>query len=53
VKKYSELLGFDYSDGIFWTTDEICLIELWIPKDVVNNISEISFDKPLKKFDNI
>ncbi len=49
VKKYSQLLGFNYSDGIFWAVDEIYLAELWIPRDIINNLKIITFENPPKK----
>ena len=48
VRKYVDLLWFDYNDWVFGTVDEVAFIELWIPKEVCNTISEITFEKPLK-----
>lgn len=44
VKKYSELLWFDYSTWLFWSVDQIYLKELWMEPDIINNLPEITFD---------
>ena len=49
VKKYVEKLWFDFKDGVFWAVDEIASIELWLDKDYINSIEEITFEKPLNK----
>ena len=49
VKKYSELLWFNYSEWIFWTVDQIYLKELWIKPDIINNLAEITFENIPKK----
>ena len=49
VKKYSDLLWFNYSQWIFWAVDEVYFKELWIARDVTNNTKIITFDNPLKK----
>ena len=49
VKKYSELLWFNYSEWIFWTVDQIYLKELWIKPDIINNLPEITFENIPKK----
>ena len=50
VKKYSDLLWFNYEEWIFWAVDEIYFKELWIERDVTNNIKIITFENPLKKW---
>ena len=49
VKKYTQLLGFNYEEGFFWAVDQIYLKELWIKKEVINNLPEITFDNYPKK----
>jgi len=48
VRKYTKLLWFNYEDWLFWAVDEVALKEIWMKKEVLNNISVITFDKPLK-----
>jgi succinate dehydrogenase flavin-adding protein (antitoxin of CptAB toxin-antitoxin module) len=44
VQKYTKLLDFNYDDWLFWSVDEVYLKELWIEKEIINNLSEITFD---------
>lgn len=46
VKMYSEKLGFDYNDWIFWTVDEIYYKELWLSHDYINSLPIITFENP-------
>ncbi len=51
VKKYSEILWFDYKNGFFWSIDEVYEIELGIPKDILNHHTpQILFADPPKKY---
>ena len=51
VRKYVELFGFDYADGLFGTVDQIYLRELGIPPQVLNERTPtITFDNPPKKY---
>ena len=43
VRKYVELLKFDYNNWIFWAVDEIYFREFWIEKNIINNLKEITF----------
>ncbi len=43
VKKYSEILGFDYSDWLFGSSFQIYEKELGIDFDTMNNLKEITF----------
>jgi len=45
VKKYSQLLGFDYNDGIFGSSFQIYEKELGIDFDTMNNLPRITFDE--------
>ena len=49
VKKYVELLWFNYNNWLFWAVDEIYLKELWVEKNILNNLSEITFENIPKK----
>ncbi len=50
VRKYSELLWFDYNEAIFWTSFQVYEKELWLSIDYINNLEEITFEKiPGKK----
>lgn len=49
VKKYSKLLWFNYTDGLFWSVDQIYLKELKLEPDYINTLEVISFEKPPKK----
>jgi hypothetical protein len=49
VKKYSNLLWFDYSKWIFWTVFQIYEKELGLAYDYINSLEEISFDKLPRK----
>lgn len=49
VREYSKKLGFSYNLGVFWAVDELYFREHWIPHDITNNTSEITFQKPLTK----
>ena len=48
VKKYSDLLWFDYNTTIFWTVWEIYYECLGITPEQVNKMSEITFKNPPK-----
>jgi len=48
VKKYSHLLWFDYSQAIFWTVSEIYKKMIWLDENYINNLGEITFEKPPK-----
>jgi hypothetical protein len=51
VRKYTELLGFSYDEGIFWAVDQIYLRELGIPTKILNEHTPmITFDNPPKKY---
>jgi len=45
VKKYSNLLWFDYNNGIFWTSFQVYEKELWLDYEFINNLKEITFEK--------
>jgi adenylate cyclase class 2 len=47
VKEYSHKLWFDYSQGIFGAVDQLYFLEHWIPHDVTNQTTVITFEKPL------
>lgn len=49
VKKYVELLWFDYKDWIFWTVDQVYQKEQWFNPDYINTLSEITFENSPKK----
>ena len=49
VKKYSNLLQFNYEEWIFWAVDEIYFKELWIERNITNNTRVITFKNPLRK----
>lgn len=49
VKKYSELLWFNYSEWIFWAVDEVYFYEKWFERDFINNLEEITFENFPKK----
>ncbi len=49
VRKYTELLWFDYSKWIFGSVSEIYKIELGIDFEAFRDIKEITFDKIPKK----
>jgi len=47
IKKVAELLGFDYSQAVFGSADQVIGSKYNIPEDAVNNeISRIVFDEP-------
>jgi len=50
VKKYSQLLWFDYNNWVFGTVDEIAFRELGIPKNIFNSFPIITFEKSLTKY---
>ena len=50
IKKYSQLLWFDYKDAVFWAVDEIAKIELWVTSEFINNVPKISFDTKLEEY---
>ncbi len=51
IRKYTQLLGLEYSDGIFGAVDQIYFLELGIPHYVLNEaIPEITFENPPKKY---
>lgn len=49
VKKYSKLLWFNYSEGVFGSCFEIYEKELWIDFDTMNSLKEITFENPPRK----
>ena len=49
VKKYSKLLWFNYTDGLFWSVDQIYLKELKLDPDYINSLEIITFENPPKK----
>ncbi len=49
VKKYSQLLWFNYDDWIFGTSFQIYEKELWLDYDFINWLKEITFDNIPKK----
>lgn len=49
VKKYSNLLWFDYDDWVFGSSFQIYEKELSIDFDTMNSLKEISFDNPPRK----
>lgn len=51
VRRYTEMLGFDYSDGLFGAVDQIYLRELGIPCHILNEQTPIiTFDHPPQKY---
>lgn len=48
IKEYSKKLWFNYRDWIFWGVDQIYNRQLWIPCDIINNLTEITFKHPPK-----
>lgn len=51
VRKYSNLLWFDYNDWIFWTCFQVYEKELWLDYEFINSLKEITFEKiPWKKY---
>ncbi len=49
VRDTALLLGFNWDDAVFGTVDAVAERELGLPPHIVNSISEITFEKPLKK----
>ncbi|MDD3645932.1 MAG: class IV adenylate cyclase [Candidatus Gracilibacteria bacterium] len=49
VKKYCELLGFDYDNGIFGSSFQIYEKELGLDYDYINSLKEITFENPPKR----
>ena len=49
VKKYSELLWFDYKKGIFWTVFQVYEKECGFDYEFINSLKEITFENPPKK----
>ncbi len=49
VRNTAVLLGFNWNDALFGTVDAVAERELGLPPHIVNFISEITFEKPLKK----
>jgi len=49
VRKYSKLLWFNYEEWIFWTSFQVYEKELWLSYEYVNELKEITFEKPPKK----
>jgi adenylate cyclase class 2 len=49
VIKYSNLLWFNYDNGIFWTSFKVYELELWLDYDFINSLKEITFENPPKK----
>lgn len=48
VQKYCDILGFDYSQALFGTIDQVYLQELGIEPEVINTMDEITFENPPK-----
>lgn len=48
VKKYSEILGFNWNEAIFWATDQIWKKVYGVSEDFINNYPEITFENPPK-----
>jgi len=46
VKKYSDLLWFNYTEWLFWSVDQIYLKELNLEPDYINNLKDITFENP-------
>jgi len=47
VKKVSNILGFDYSQAVFGSVDQIISKKYGVPEDAINNeISRICFNEP-------
>jgi predicted adenylyl cyclase CyaB len=46
VENCSEKLWYSMDDAIFWTVSDIYFIELWIPKEKINETNVITFDSP-------
>lgn len=44
VKKYSNLLWFDYNNWIFWTSFQVYEKELWLDYEFINSLKEITFE---------
>ncbi len=44
VKKYSNILWFDYKDWLFWTVCEVYKKELGLNCEYINSLKEITFD---------
>jgi len=49
VKKYSNLLWFDYNNWIFWTSFQVYEKELWLDYEFINSLKEITFDNIPRK----
>lgn len=50
VREYTKKLWFDYDDWwFFWAVDELYFAETWIPRDIINNLENITFSNPPKK----
>lgn len=49
VKNYSEKLWFDYNTWLFGTVDEVYFQELWLSKEYINNLENITFEHPPRK----
>ncbi|MDD3303117.1 MAG: hypothetical protein PHN31_06190 [Candidatus Gracilibacteria bacterium] len=49
VKKYSNLLGFDYNNGIFGTSFQVYEKELGLDYEFINSLKEITFDNIPRK----
>lgn len=49
VKKYSDILGFDYNKWVFGSSFQIYEKELGIDFETINNLKEITFDNVPKK----
>jgi predicted adenylyl cyclase CyaB len=49
VKKYSNLLWFDYDNWIFWSSFQVYEKELWLDYDFLNSLKEVTFENIPKK----
>jgi adenylate cyclase class 2 len=50
VEEAIQALWYSIDDAIFGAVDEIYLIELWIPTNIINNTEVITFDNPPQQF---
>jgi len=50
VRKYSNLLWFDYDNWIFWTSFQVYEKELWLDYEFLNSLKEVTFDNIPKKY---
>ena len=48
VREYVIKLWFNYDNWFFWAVDELCFDEVWIPREILNNLEFITFENPPK-----